>query len=128
MTKADAPPAVFQRRLGFEQAGQSAYWRKDSIIRRSIQGTAGPKKRNEKDQEAKPMMILISDGRANMAISGNVKKELKDISEQNRLAGVHTIVIGTEVVGSSFMEMRLGCCKDIAKASGLVEDIIPSPV
>jgi magnesium chelatase subunit D len=51
-----------------------------------------------------------------------------DISEQTRLAGVHSIVIviETEVVGSSFMEMRLGYCKILRRH--LVEDTIPSPV
>ena len=71
-----------------------------------------------KDQEARTMMILISDGRANVSLNGNVKEELMEISEQTRLAGVHTVVIDTEVVTSSFMDMRLGYCKDIAEACG----------
>ena len=74
----------------------------------------------KKDKEAKPIMVLISDGRANVAIvlNGNVKKELMEISEETRQVRVHTIVIDTETAGSSFLDMKLGYCKDIAEASG----------
>lgn len=41
-----------------------------------------------------------------------------EISEETRLAGVHTIVIDTETAGSSFLDMKPGYCKDIAEASG----------
>jgi len=71
-----------------------------------------------KDEETKPIMVLISDGRANVSSGGKIKEELIAISEQARLSGVHTVVIDTEVVESSFMEMRLGYCQDIAEASG----------
>jgi magnesium chelatase subunit D len=71
-----------------------------------------------KDEESKPMMVLISDGRANVALGGQIRNELLDISEQAKGAGVHTIVIDTEVVESSFMDMRLGYCRDIAEAAG----------
>jgi magnesium chelatase subunit D len=70
-----------------------------------------------KDDEARPMMVLISDGRANVALEGDVKEELKEISERTKDAGIHTIVVDTEVVGSS-MEMRLGYCKLIAETAG----------
>jgi magnesium chelatase subunit D len=71
-----------------------------------------------KDEESKPMMVLISDGRANVGMGGQVRDELMEISEQARGCGVHTIVIDTEVVEASFMDMRLGYCRDIADASG----------
>ena len=71
-----------------------------------------------KDSEAKPMMVLISDGRANVSLGGSIRDEIKEISERTREAGVHTIVIDTEVVESSFMDMRLGYCRDVADASG----------
>jgi len=71
-----------------------------------------------KDALARPMMVLVSDGRANVALGGNIKNELMEISGQARQAGVHTVVIDTEVVTSSFMDMRLGYCRDIADASG----------
>ncbi len=71
-----------------------------------------------KDEETKTMMVLISDGRANVGMGGKIKDELMQVSEQTRQLGVHTIVIDTEVVESSFMDMRLGYCQEIAKTSG----------
>ncbi|VVB64602.1 von Willebrand factor type A domain protein [uncultured archaeon] len=83
-------------------------------------GLQALKREIKKDKEAKPIMVLISDGRANvaLALNENVKKELMDISEETRVTGVHTIVIDTETAGSSFLNMKLGYCKDIAEASG----------
>jgi magnesium chelatase subunit D len=72
----------------------------------------------KKDSETKTIMVLISDGRANVSMGGKIKEELMAVSEQARMSGVHTIVVDTEVVESSFMEMRLGYCRDIAEASG----------
>ena len=71
-----------------------------------------------KDQETKLMMVLISDGRANVGMGGKIRDELMEISEKSKLLGVHTIVIDTEVVESSFMGMRLGYCQEIAETSG----------
>jgi len=71
-----------------------------------------------KDKEAKQMMVLISDGRANVSLGGSIRDEIREISERTKQAGVHTIVIDTEVVESSFMDMRLGYCRDVAEAAG----------
>jgi magnesium chelatase subunit D len=71
-----------------------------------------------KDSEAKPMMVLISDGRANVSLGGKIRDEIREISERTKEAGVHTIVIDTEVVEASFMDMRLGYCRDVADAAG----------
>ncbi|VVB72144.1 von Willebrand factor type A domain protein [uncultured archaeon] len=71
-----------------------------------------------KDSETKPMMVLISDGRANVGMGGKIRDELMEISERSKQLGVHTIVIDTEVVESSFMDMRLGYCREIAETSG----------
>ena len=71
-----------------------------------------------KNDEIKPMMVLISDGRANVGLGGKIKEELQEISERSRMLGVNTIVIDTEVVQSSFMDLRLGYCQDIAENSG----------
>ena len=71
-----------------------------------------------KDRDAKLMMVLISDGRANVSLGGKIREEIKEISERTKGAGVHTIVIDTEVVESSFMDMRLGYCRDVADAAG----------
>ena len=71
-----------------------------------------------KDEETKTMMVLISDGRANVGMGGKIKDELMEISEQSKRLGVHTIVIDTEVVEGSFMDMRLGYCREIAETAG----------
>ncbi len=71
-----------------------------------------------KDEEAKLMMILISDGRANVGFGGNIREELVAISEKTRQSGVHTVVIDTEEVEDSFANMKLGYCREIAEASG----------
>ena len=71
-----------------------------------------------KDEETKPMMVLISDGRANVGMGGKIRDELMEISERSKQMGVHTLVIDTEVVESSFMDMRLGYCHEIADTCG----------
>jgi magnesium chelatase subunit D len=64
------------------------------------------------------MMVLVSDGRANVGMGGKIREELMEISERTKQLGVHTIVIDTEVVESSFMDMRLGYCQEIAQTIG----------
>lgn len=71
-----------------------------------------------KNRETRPMIVLVSDGRANVSLSGDPKKEIVQLAEEARRLGVHTVVIDTEVVGSSFMEMRLGYCRELAEAAG----------
>jgi len=71
-----------------------------------------------KDAETKLMMVLVSDGRANVGMGGKIRDELMEISERTKQLGVHTIVIDTEVVESSFMDMRLGYCREIAETTG----------
>ena len=68
-----------------------------------------------KDEEAKTMMVLISDGRANVGMGGKIRDELLEISGQCKQLGVQTIVIDTEVVENTFMDMRLGYCQEIAE-------------
>ena len=70
-----------------------------------------------RDGEAKTMMVLISDGRANVSLGGKIRDEIREISAISKEAGVETVVIDTEVVESSFMDMRLGYCRDVAEAS-----------
>lgn len=71
-----------------------------------------------KDREIKPVLVLISDGRANVALSGDVKQEITEISREFRESGVYTIVIDTEMTGGRAMEMRLGFSSEIATESG----------
>jgi magnesium chelatase subunit D len=60
------------------------------------------------------MMVLISDGRANVGMGGKIRDELLEISGQCKQLGVQTIVIDTEIVENTFMDMRLGYCQEIA--------------
>jgi len=68
-----------------------------------------------KDEETKTMMVLISDGRANVGMGGKIRDELLEISGQCKQLGVQTIVIDTEVVENTFMDIRLGYCQEIAE-------------
>jgi len=72
----------------------------------------------QKNKETKTMMVLISDGRANVGMGGKIRDELMEISAQSRQLGVQTIVIDTEMAESSFMDMRLGYCREIAESAG----------
>jgi len=74
-----------------------------------------------KCEETIPIMILISDGRANVPLSDGdvgIKKELQKIAEKARSAGIHLVVLDTESAGKSFVKMQLGYCKDIAEHAG----------
>ena len=75
----------------------------------------------QKDVGAIPILLLISDGRANVSSgSGNkeIEKELLALAEQARAKGINMIVIDTEVVSKSFIQMQLGYCREIASYSG----------
>ena len=77
----------------------------------------GEKRRND---ETIPIMVLISDGRANVSVGGNgsIKDELLSIAEEARSAGIHVVILDTETVGSSFVKMQLGYCRTIAEHAG----------
>jgi len=75
----------------------------------------------QRDEGAIPVLLLISDGRANVSSgSGNkeIEKELLALAEQARAKGIHVIVVDTEVVSKSFIQMQLGYCREIASYSG----------
>jgi magnesium chelatase subunit D len=72
----------------------------------------GEKKR---DAGAKTMMVLITDGRANVGLTGRIKDEIREISDMIRRLCVTTIVIDIESAKGSFMDMKLGFCQDIAE-------------
>ncbi|RLG32939.1 putative cobaltochelatase [Methanosarcinales archaeon] len=74
----------------------------------------------QKDEEAIPILLLISDGRANVPSGENkeIEKELVALAEQARAKGIYVIVIDTEVVSKSFIQMQLGYCREIAASSG----------
>ncbi len=73
-----------------------------------------------RDEEAIPILLLISDGRANVSAGGikELEKELLALAEQARAKGIYVIVIDTEIVSDSFIQMQLGYCRAIASYSG----------
>ena len=74
-----------------------------------------------RDEEAIPILLLISDGRANVSLESgtkDIRMELLALTEQARANGIYVIVIDTEVVNNSFIQMQLGYCRDIASYSG----------
>ena len=72
-----------------------------------------------KDEGVIPVLVLISDGRANVSSSyKDIKMELLALAEHARTEGVQVIVIDTEEVSKSFVKMQLGYCRDIAANSG----------
>ncbi|MHC1611000.1 MAG: putative cobaltochelatase [Candidatus Methanospirareceae archaeon] len=72
-----------------------------------------------KDEDVIPVLVLISDGRANLSSSyKDIKTELLALAEHARNEGIQVIVIDTEVVSKSFVKMQLGYCRDIAANSG----------
>ncbi|NAS89740.1 magnesium chelatase [ANME-1 cluster archaeon AG-394-G21] len=73
-----------------------------------------------RDEEAMPILLLISDGRANVSAGGDkeLEKELLTLAEQARAKGIYVIVIDTEIVSDSFIHMQLGYCRAIANYSG----------
>ncbi|HIE30929.1 MAG TPA: putative cobaltochelatase [Methanosarcinales archaeon] len=90
-------------------------------------------------EETIPIMILISDGRANVPlVDGDlgIREELWNIAEEARSAGIHLVVLDTESAGRSFVKMQLGYCRDIAEracgryysvddlSSGTVQNIV----
>jgi len=71
-----------------------------------------------KNGEVIPMMVVISDGRANVPLSGDVRHEVLGLAEEIRSHGIRTVVIDTEETGDSFIEFRLGYCRTIAEHAG----------
>ncbi len=75
----------------------------------------------QKDEGVIPVLLLISDGRANVSSGSGkneIEKELLALAEQARAKGIHVIVIDTEMVSKSFIKMQLGYCREIASYSG----------
>lgn len=83
-----------------------------------VKGMEALMQERKKNGEVIPMMVVISDGRANVSMNGNVREEVTRIAEEIRSRGIHTVVIDTEDVRRSVLRMQLGYCRDIAGAAG----------
>jgi len=86
----------------------------------------------KKNGSAVPVLILISDGRANVPSSRDTRGEVLEAAGALHARGVHTVVIDTEETRQSFLKMRLGYCREIAEAAGgryyQVSDLSPGVV
>ncbi|KAF5078046.1 hypothetical protein DSECCO2_143920 [anaerobic digester metagenome] len=70
-----------------------------------------------KRRDILPMMMLISDGRANAGMGGEIRQEIRRMSGAIAEAGIRTVVIDTEAV-SSRQPLSLGYCREIAGICG----------
>ena len=71
-----------------------------------------------KNRETVPVMVLISDGRANVSGDGKIRDEVLGVSDRIRECGIHLVVIDTEERKGSFVRLHLGFCREIAESSG----------
>jgi magnesium chelatase subunit D len=86
----------------------------------------------KKNGSTVPVLILISDGRANSPSSRDTRGEALEAAGVLYARGVHTVVIDTEETRQSFLKMRLGYCREIAEAAGgwyyQVSDLSPGVI
>jgi magnesium chelatase subunit D len=65
-----------------------------------------------------PILILLSDGRANVSMGSEMKKEILSCANALLENRIHTVIIDTESTGGSSLSCSLGYCREIAQASG----------
>ncbi len=80
-----------------------------------VKGMEVLQREQRKNGEVIPMMVVISDGRANVPLAGDVRREILEIAEDIRSQGIRAVVIDTEETGDSFLEFRLGYCRTLAE-------------
>ena len=71
-----------------------------------------------KNRNILPIIVLVSDGRGNVALRTNVREELLSISNDIKKQGIHLVVIDTDNTDGSFPQVGYNCNKEIAEASG----------
>lgn len=69
--------------------------------------------RQQKDQHMKPVLVLVTDGRANTGAGDNGLAEALKVAGKINLAGIHSVVIDTE---QDFV--RLGLARTVAREMG----------
>jgi len=78
--------------------------------------------KKRKNDEVISMLVLISDGRANVRLGDGsdgrgIKEEIASLAELMYEHGIHTFVIDTEIAAKSFINLQLGYCGEIANRS-----------
>jgi magnesium chelatase subunit D len=74
----------------------------------------------KKNKEVIPVLVLISDGRANVSLgkgSKSIFEELVDVCEQVRSQRIHTVIIDVESTHKT-LQLNLGYCKEVARITG----------
>jgi magnesium chelatase subunit D len=71
-----------------------------------------------KSPDLVPLIFLITDGRANAGMGGDIRKELETVSGRIRDCGIRMVVIDTEYGSSPSFRIRLGYCRMIADITG----------
>ena len=104
--------------LAFKQLREMPTGGKTPLARGLMKGYEVLMNEKKKRKEIIPLLILISDGRANIGYGKNIKEEILSIAGQLREEGIHTVIIDTETVKRSVVNFRLGYCRDIAEESG----------
>jgi magnesium chelatase subunit D len=71
-----------------------------------------------KNRNILPIMVLVSDGRGNVALGTDVRNELISIAKDIRKQGIRLVVIDTDNTDGGFPQVGHNCNKEIAEASG----------
>jgi len=104
--------------LAYKQLKEMPTGGKTPLARGLMKGYEVLMNERKKRKEFIPLLILISDGRANIGYGKNIKEELMSIAGQLREEGIHTVTLDTESTKRSFVNFKLGYCRDIAETSG----------
>jgi len=104
--------------LAYKQLKEMPTGGKTPLARGLMKGYEVLMSEKKKRKEIIPLLILISDGRANIGYGKNIREELMSIAQQLREEGIHTVIIDTESTKRSFVNFKLGYCRDIAENAG----------
>ena len=104
--------------LAYKQLKEMPTGGKTPLARGLMKGYEVLMNEKKKRKEIIPLLILISDGRANSGYGKNIREEILSIAGRLREEGIHTVIIDTETVKRSVVNFRLGYCRDIAEESG----------
>ncbi|MCK9581108.1 MAG: VWA domain-containing protein [Methanoregula sp.] len=104
--------------LAYKQLKEMPTGGKTPLARGLMKGYEVLINERKKRKEIIPLLILISDGRANIGYGKNIKEELISIAQQLKEEGIYSVIIDTESTKRSFVSFQLGYCKEIAETSG----------
>jgi magnesium chelatase subunit D len=103
--------------LAYKQLKEMPTGGKTPLARGLMKGYEVLMNEKKKRKEIIPLLILISDGRANTGYGKNVREEIMSIARQLKEEGIHTVIIDTESVRRSLVNFQLGYCREIAETA-----------